>query len=79
MSEYSFEDILENDKNIFSDPESEWIGSCKVEEPEDESTYFSNTNDTRPESDRTTLSTNASEALKNKCIVPSFSYEEIDF
>ncbi|CAH1127889.1 unnamed protein product [Ceutorhynchus assimilis] len=79
-SEYSFEDVIESDKNIFSDPESEWIGSCKIEEPEDELTYFSDSNnDTRPESDRSGLSSGATNALKRKCTIPSFSYEEIDF
>ncbi|XP_030755609.1 1-acylglycerol-3-phosphate O-acyltransferase Pnpla3-like isoform X1 [Sitophilus oryzae] len=52
-SEYSLEDILDSDKNVFSDPESEWIGTCKVEEPEDELTFTPN--DTRPESDRSPL------------------------
>ncbi|XP_066141434.1 1-acylglycerol-3-phosphate O-acyltransferase Pnpla3-like isoform X2 [Euwallacea fornicatus] len=74
ISEYSVEDILD-DKNLFSDPESEWVGSCKIEEPEeDEPTYFTKSNDTRPEAERST-----NEALASKCTVPSFSYEEIDF
>ncbi|XP_066254167.1 patatin-like phospholipase domain-containing protein 2 isoform X1 [Euwallacea similis] len=74
ISEYSVEDILD-DKNLFSDPESEWVGSCKIEEPEeDEPTYFTKSSDTRPEAERST-----SEITATKCTVPSFSYEEIDF
>ncbi|XP_050303226.1 patanin-like phospholipase domain-containing protein atgl-1 isoform X2 [Anthonomus grandis grandis] len=73
-SVYSLTDDVIEDKNIFSDPESEWIGSCKVEEPEeDEPAFF------RPESDQKTLSQNATDALNSKCTVPTFSYEEIDF
>ncbi|XP_019755316.2 1-acylglycerol-3-phosphate O-acyltransferase Pnpla3 isoform X2 [Dendroctonus ponderosae] len=79
MSEYSVEDVLDNDKTLFSDPESEWVGSCTVEEPDDEPTYTKQSTDARPESDRTTLSASASEVLKTKCTVPSFSYEEINF
>lgn len=52
MSEYVLEDILDSDScNIFSDPESEWTGTCKVEEPEDEM-YPSDGTDLRPESDQ---------------------------
>lgn len=52
MSEYILEDILDGDTcNIFSDPESEWTGTCKVEEPEDEQ-YPMDGIDLRPESDQ---------------------------
>lgn len=48
-SQYSLEDLLERDtSNIFSDPESEWNLSCKVEEPEDDL----HLTDLRPESDQ---------------------------
>lgn len=51
MSEYILEDILDGDTNIFSDPESEWTGTFKVEEPEDEQ-YPTDGSDLRPESDQ---------------------------
>ncbi|KAJ8982981.1 hypothetical protein NQ317_001421 [Molorchus minor] len=52
MSEYALEDILDQDSaNIFSDPESEWTGTFKVEEPEDEQ-YLIENGDHRPESDQ---------------------------
>lgn len=54
MSEYLLEDILDSDScNIFSDPESEWTGTCKVEEPEDE--MYPDGTDLRPESDQPNL------------------------
>lgn len=35
--EYDLEDIILGDSSgIFSDPESEWTGTIKVDEPEDE-------------------------------------------
>ena len=71
MSEYSLEDILESDKNLFSDPESEWISSCKVEEPEDE-IADNILSDSRPESDRIGN-------LNGKNTIAPFAYEEIDF
>lgn len=53
MSEYSLEDILDRDtSNIFSDPESEWTGTFKVEEPEDDqSDDQDDLDDLLPESD----------------------------
>lgn len=64
---YTIEDILEADSsNIFSDPESEWTGTCKIEEPpEDDDDLNSFNSDIRPESERNYK-------------IPSFSYEEID-
>lgn len=48
-SVYSLEDLLERDtSNLFSDPESEWNVTYKVEEPEDDIQLT----DLRPESDQ---------------------------
>lgn len=48
-SQYSLEDLLERDtSNLFSDPESEWNLTYKVEEPEDDIRLT----DLRPESDQ---------------------------
>lgn len=54
ISEYSMEDILDKETSLFSDPESEWTGTVKVEEPEDDVSeiYEATKDDTRPESDR---------------------------
>ncbi|CAG9819778.1 unnamed protein product [Phaedon cochleariae] len=69
MSEYDLEDIVDNNSTLFSDPESEWTGTFKVEEPEDDS---STNNDSRPESER------PSEAWTNKYRIPSFALEDLD-
>lgn len=52
MSEYSVEDLLDRDNNsaIFSDPESEWTSTFKLEEPDDDSLQYAT--DARPESDQ---------------------------
>ncbi|KRT85813.1 hypothetical protein AMK59_2297, partial [Oryctes borbonicus] len=48
LSEYSIDDIHDRDNcNLFSDPESEWTGTLRVEEPDDE-----DVSDLRPESDQ---------------------------
>ncbi|CAH1106272.1 unnamed protein product [Psylliodes chrysocephalus] len=47
-SQYDIDDILDNEP-IFSDPESEWADTCKIEETGDD---LFTTNDHRPESDR---------------------------
>ncbi|KAF7267490.1 hypothetical protein GWI33_019288 [Rhynchophorus ferrugineus] len=70
-SEYSLEDLLDSDKNVFSDPESEWVGTCKVEEPEDDLRYSSN--DARPESDRVTLKNE--DNTKEKLLIHSRDFE----
>ncbi|XP_076273462.1 brummer isoform X5 [Rhynchophorus ferrugineus] len=70
-SEYSLEDLLDSDKNVFSDPESEWVGTCKVEEPEDDLRYSSN--DARPESDRVTLKNE--DNTKEKLLIHSHDFE----
>ncbi|XP_060531802.1 1-acylglycerol-3-phosphate O-acyltransferase Pnpla3 isoform X2 [Cylas formicarius] len=73
VSEYSVDDILDKE-NIFSDPESEWNDTFKVEEGDDDSTYYSG-NDTRPESDQS--SRNNKTNLKNA--ISPLTYEEIEF
>lgn len=69
MSEYDLEDILDRDSGaIFSDPESEWTGTIKVEEPEDELYHL------QPESEQT------SETIKiqqKDYKIPGFTYEEM--
>lgn len=53
LSQLSLDDLLERDTaNIFSDPESEWNVSYKVEEPEDDM----HLTDLRPESDQEHMS-----------------------
>lgn len=52
VSEYSLEDILDKDTSLFSDPECEWTGTFKVEEPEDDVSISDSKNDSRPESDQ---------------------------
>lgn len=62
LSEHSLEDILDKDTSLFSDPESEWTGSCKIEEPNDNNYDYEDnasglldldkTEDLRPESDQ---------------------------
>ncbi|XP_017775894.1 PREDICTED: patatin-like phospholipase domain-containing protein 2 isoform X2 [Nicrophorus vespilloides] len=62
LSEYSIEDILDKDtSNLFSDPESEWVGTYKIDEPDD---FFS---DARPESDQPDLS--------KPYVIPSMSFD----
>ncbi|KAJ8922499.1 hypothetical protein NQ315_007529 [Exocentrus adspersus] len=76
MSEYTLEDILDCDSsNIFSDPESEWTGTCKVEEPEDE-LYMTNRHDLRPESDQPNQSSKE-DIVKGYKISP-VTYEELN-
>lgn len=69
MTEYDLEDIIHTDSGaIFSDPESEWTGTIKVEEPEDE-LY-----DLQPESER------SSELLRLQIKdykIPGFTYDEM--
>ncbi|KAL3267309.1 hypothetical protein HHI36_011440 [Cryptolaemus montrouzieri] len=57
VSEYSLEDLEKDTSTLFSDPESEWSSTFKVQELEDEITipYNNNTiddDDLRPESDQ---------------------------
>lgn len=50
-SEYSVDEILDQDNsNLFSDPESEWTATFKIEEPEED--QAENQTDSRPESDQ---------------------------
>lgn len=63
------EDIIDRDSSaLFSDPESEWTGTIKVEEPEDELYHL------QPESEQIKETTKAQ--LKN-CTIPGFTYDEI--
>ncbi|XP_044254020.1 patanin-like phospholipase domain-containing protein atgl-1 isoform X1 [Tribolium madens] len=67
MSEYSLEDLLDRDtSNLFSDPESEWTGTYKIEEPEDEDVIP--TADLRPESDQP--------SYLRTTTIPSFTFHE---
>ncbi|KAF5308852.1 hypothetical protein FQR65_LT00552 [Abscondita terminalis] len=52
-SEYSIDDLLDKDNNsaIFSDPESEWAGTFRIDDIEDE-LFREESTDTRPESDQ---------------------------
>ncbi|CAH0560430.1 unnamed protein product [Brassicogethes aeneus] len=75
VSEYSLEDILEGDAcNVFSDPESEWMGQCKVEEPEDEQMQTSN--DLMPESEQS--SSTLDPKYYRKYDIPTITYEDVD-
>lgn len=69
MSEYDLEDIIDREScAIFSDPESEWTGTIKVEEPEDDLYHL------QPESEQ------RSEIIKeqaNNYRIPGFSFNEI--
>lgn len=68
MTEYDLEDIITDSGAIFSDPESEWTGTIKVEEPEDE-LY-----NPQPESER------SSELLKSQIKnykIPGFTYDDM--
>ncbi|XP_008191795.1 patanin-like phospholipase domain-containing protein atgl-1 isoform X1 [Tribolium castaneum] len=67
MSEYSLEDLLDKDtSNLFSDPESEWTGTYRIEEPEDEDEMP--TADLRPESDQP--------SYLRTTTIPSFTFHE---
>lgn len=68
ISEYLPDDYFDKDTtNIFSEPESEWQGAFKIDEPEDDQNI-----DLRPESDQSSIT----EQLKINCKnTPSFSYE----
>ncbi|XP_068908332.1 patatin-like phospholipase domain-containing protein 2 isoform X2 [Tenebrio molitor] len=73
MSEYSLEDLVDRDtSNLFSDPESEWNGTYKIEEPEDDDDDLLPTADLRPESDQPEQLS----AYMRTCPVPSFTYQE---
>nr|ARI45076.1 adipose triglyceride lipase brummer [Leptinotarsa decemlineata] len=71
MSEYELEDIIDRDAAIFSDPESEWTGSVRVDEPEEDQ-FCNNNNDHRPESERPIL---ISKECADKNKVPGFTSE----
>ncbi|XP_023011944.1 1-acylglycerol-3-phosphate O-acyltransferase Pnpla3 isoform X2 [Leptinotarsa decemlineata] len=71
MSEYELEDIIDRDAAIFSDPESEWTGSVRVDEPEEDQ-FCNNNNDHRPESERPIL---ISQECADKNKVPGFTSE----
>ncbi|KAF2905969.1 hypothetical protein ILUMI_00200 [Ignelater luminosus] len=76
MSEYSLEDILDRDtSNIFSDPESEWTGTFKIEEPEDELSIPEQTTDTRPESDQPAY---YDSVCRKPYRIPSFNYDDLE-
>lgn len=70
MSEQDLEDIIDS-CTLFSDPESEWTSSYKVEEPEDEQYTNYTRDDHRPEAER-------GREWSNNFKVPGFTYEEID-
>lgn len=73
MSEYSLEDLVDRDtSNLFSDPESEWNGTYKIEEPEDDDDDLLPAADLRPESDQPEQLS----AYMRTCPVPSFTYQE---
>lgn len=71
MSEYSFEDLLDQDApNVFSDPESEWAGTYTIQEPDD--------NDLPGETDLMPESEQSEQMLRLKtCTIPSFTYQDI--
>ncbi|RZC41980.1 Patatin domain containing protein [Asbolus verrucosus] len=72
MSEYSLEDLLDKDtSNLFSDPESEWTGTYKIEEPDDDDDLISAT-DLRPESDQPEQYANCMKTYT----IPSFTFQE---
>ncbi|XP_063914547.1 patatin-like phospholipase domain-containing protein 2 isoform X1 [Zophobas morio] len=69
-SEYSLEDLLDKDaSNLFSDPESEWTGTYKIEEPEDDDDLIPTT-DLRPESEQP-----EQPIYVRACTVPSFTFQ----
>lgn len=70
-SEYSLEDLLDKDtSNLFSDPESEWTGTYKIEEPEDD--YEIPSADLRPESDQP----EQLPGYLRTTTIPSFTFQE---
>lgn len=73
-SEYDLEDILDKEP-IFSDPESEWGGNFKIEEPEDEDDLYPSTN-TLPESDRRSENETLHRWDSKDYSVPSMVYEK---
>lgn len=75
MSDYALEDVLDQDSsNIFSDPESEWTGAVKIEEPEDD-LYSLEDGDLRPESDQPNQT--SKEHLKDYKLA-KLTYENVD-
>lgn len=76
ISEYSIDDIHDN-CNLFSDPESEWAGTLRVDEPEDEDNLHMQATDSRPESDQPNDFQSAS-VLRTPYRVPAFTYSEYD-
>ncbi|XP_056640090.1 1-acylglycerol-3-phosphate O-acyltransferase Pnpla3-like isoform X2 [Diorhabda sublineata] len=72
-SEYDLEDILDKEP-IFSDPESEWGGTFKIEEPEDDDELYPSTN-TLPESDRRSNIETLHRWESKDYLVPSMVYE----
>lgn len=69
MSECDLEDIIDRDScTIFSDPESEWTSTIKVEEPEDEFNHL------QPESEQ---SNETIRAQVKDYKIPGFTYEEM--
>ncbi|GJQ86181.1 bmm [Trypoxylus dichotomus] len=68
LSEYSIDDIHDHNCNLFSDPESEWTGTLRVEEPEDEDEDVS---DSRPESDQ------PNDRFRAPYQIPSFTYGDL--
>ncbi|XP_057658020.1 uncharacterized protein LOC130894966 isoform X1 [Diorhabda carinulata] len=72
-SEYDLEDILDKEP-IFSDPESEWGGTFKIEEPEDDDELYPSTN-TLPESDRRSNIETLHRWESKDYLIPSMVYE----
>ncbi|KAK9752169.1 Osteopetrosis-associated transmembrane protein 1 precursor [Popillia japonica] len=75
ISEYSIDDIHDN-CNLFSDPESEWAGTLRVDEPEDEDNLHMQATDSRPESDQPNDFQSAS-VLRTPYRVPAFTYRTV--
>ncbi|XP_050505997.1 1-acylglycerol-3-phosphate O-acyltransferase Pnpla3-like isoform X4 [Diabrotica virgifera virgifera] len=76
IAQFELEDILDREP-IFSDPESEWTGTFKIEEPEDEDEQYP-TNDTLPESDRRGSREIINQWNKKEYKIPSMVYEDSD-
>ncbi|KAI4463341.1 calcium-independent phospholipase a2 ipla2 -related [Holotrichia oblita] len=76
ISEYSIDDMHDN-CNLFSDPESEWTGTLRVDEPEDEDNLHIPESDSRPESDQPN-DFQSTPVLRTPYQVPSFTYSEYD-
>ncbi|XP_072386185.1 patatin-like phospholipase domain-containing protein atgl-1 isoform X1 [Diabrotica undecimpunctata] len=74
IAQFELEDILDREP-IFSDPESEWTGTFKIEEPEDEDEQYP-TNDTLPESDRRGSREVINQWNKKEYKIPSMVYED---